>query len=880
MSATSLAVTIFDDVHANSCQEYRWQIDDLADRLREPKTYPSKAACKLLKLAIFGEQRTEKGCLRHDPNVLEIFGVEGDYDGGEVSLADAQMLLSESNITGILYTSPSHTPAKPRWRVLAPLSRPYPPSERARFVAQLNGCLKGILAPESFNLSQSYYCGRVEGAPYAVAQVRGKCIDELAGLAEIYPAKQGKTKAERLDNVRNKDPVIAKLKERNLLLRTRTDGGADLICPFEAEHTSPRAPGDCTYFPPHTGGFSQAHFKCLHSHCATRSDDDFFEAIGIEPKAYRGNGSAQAIHSDESINIIPAETERPCFHVFDKELEHGGKTFRQGVWYFSIKHGKDGDTPTLGEQWICSPVHVDAVTFDAADNNFGRLLRFKNTLGHWREWAMAMELLRGAGDDLRGELLAMGVHIDPGAHRLLGQYLQAKTPERRVNCALQVGWCGDSFVLPDTVIGRQSSAVVFQSGERGRDEYTIGGTLAGWQSDVAARAVGNPLLILALSASFAGPLLAACNAESGGLHFVGDSSTGKTTIIEAACATWGGPNYRRSWRATANGMEGAASLFNDCLLALDEISECDPREIGAIVYALGNGRGKQRASRTGNARGVTRWRCVVISSGERTLGTAMSEGGYRAKAGQGMRLLDLPAARTFGAWDDLHGLPTGAAFADVLKRAAVTHYGHAGRAFLEKLTRDTQNFAAFLERVKALPEFCAEASEGQDKRAAGRFALMAMAGELATEYGITGWPEGAALDAAAQGFMAWRAMRGRGNDERRQILEAVSGFIERHGDGRFSDADTHSDVQTMVRDRAGWWRDSSEGRTYLFTKDGMREAVKGFDLKRALDSLQESGALPVASGERAKPERIKARGAGQIRLYAILQNKLEAAHEP
>ena len=109
--------------------------------------------------------------------------------------------------------------------------------------------------------------------------------------------------------------------------------------------------------------------------------------------------------------------------------------------------------------------------------------------------------------------------------------------------------------------------------------------------------------------------------------FVGDSSTGKTTIIEIACATWGRPNFRRSWRATANGMEGAAALFNDCLLALDEISECEPKEVGAIVYALGNGRGKQRANRTGNSRSVTRWRRVVLSSGEPTIGTAMAEGG-------------------------------------------------------------------------------------------------------------------------------------------------------------------------------------------------------------------------------------------------------------
>jgi putative DNA primase/helicase len=118
-------------------------------------------------------------------------------------------------------------------------------------------------------------------------------------------------------------------------------------------------------------------------------------------------------------------------------------------------------------------------------------------------------------------------------------------------------------------------------------------------------------------------MLARCNAEGGGVHFVGDSSTGKTTLLEAGCSVWGGPNYRRSWRATANGMEGAAALFNDCLLALDEISECDPREVGAIVYSLGNGRGKQRAGRSGNARGVTRWRCFILSSGERSIATTM-----------------------------------------------------------------------------------------------------------------------------------------------------------------------------------------------------------------------------------------------------------------
>jgi len=593
------------------------------------------------------------------------------------------------------------------------------------------------------------------------------------------------------------------------------------------------------------------------------------------------NGAGSAVTPGETQDVtgvtppVPPLEERPAFVVFDDWYEAEGVKYRPGVWHFGAKPGTDKAPATTTQQWVCSPLHIEAVTFDGGDNNYGRLLRFRNTTGRWREWSMPMDLLRGAGDDLRGELLAMGVQIDPVAHRLLGQYLQWREPKRRMHCATQVGWCGGSFVLPDAVIGPKSSGVIFQGGERGTDEYTTAGTLAGWQAGIAAHAVGNPLFMLALSAAIAGPLLARCNAESGGLHYVADSSTGKTTLIEAGCSIWGGCNYKRSWRTTSNGLEGAAALFNDGMLALDEISECDPRDVGAIVYALGNGRGKQRASRTGAARNVTRWRCVVLSSGERTIATAMAEGGFRAKAGQSVRLLDIPAARKFGAWDDLHGMPSGSAFSDAIKTAAATHYGHAGRAFLQKLTRDSGDFCAALEVIKARPEFSASDGEGQDKRAAARFALFALAGEVATDYGITGWPQGDAIAAAAEGFRLWQSMRGRGNGERRDILERVAAFIERNGDARFSNAHCTDDVP--VRDRAGWWRDEGGSRLYLFNAEGMREALRGFDFRRALDALREAGALPApdGSGERAKPLRI---GGRLVRLYVIHADKLEADH--
>jgi putative DNA primase/helicase len=268
---------------------------------------------------------------------------------------------------------------------------------------------------------------------------------------------------------------------------------------------------------------------------------------------------------------------------------------------------------------------------------------------------------------------------------------------------------------------------------------------------------------------------------------------------------------------------------------------------------------------------VVRWRCVVLSSGEHTIGTRMAEGGHRTKAGQSVRLLDVPAARRFGLWDELHGIPSGAALSDAIKDAAKAQHGHAGRAFLERLTHDTWNFSAKLEEFKGLPMFAADGGEGQDKRAAARFGLIGMAGELATEYGLTRWPEGAAMRAAGEGFKLWLSMRGKGNDERRQIAEQVSAFIERHGDGRFSNTD--ADGKLQIRDRAGWWRATGDGREYLFTAEGMREALKGFDFNRALDVLVEWGALPEpgADGKRARFHRIAGRG---VKLYVINPDKL------
>ena len=42
-----------------------------------------------------------------------------------------------------------------------------------------------------------------------------------------------------------------------------------------------------------------------------------------------------------------------------------------------------GGDPAPVDAWVCGPLHIEAQTFDGIENNFGRMLRFKNTAGKW-----------------------------------------------------------------------------------------------------------------------------------------------------------------------------------------------------------------------------------------------------------------------------------------------------------------------------------------------------------------------------------------------------------------------------------------------------------------------------------------------------------------
>src|SRR5262249_25645380 len=140
----AMAVAVVDSVTDTEPKEHIRTWGDIVSNLRDAPEKNSKENCKLFTLARFGDVRNPHGSRRHNANVVALSGILGDYDAGAVSVQEARTRLAAAGLEAVVYSTPSHTPEAPRWRVVAPLSKPRASNEHARLVALLNGALGGI----------------------------------------------------------------------------------------------------------------------------------------------------------------------------------------------------------------------------------------------------------------------------------------------------------------------------------------------------------------------------------------------------------------------------------------------------------------------------------------------------------------------------------------------------------------------------------------------------------------------------------------------------------------------------------------------------------------------------------------------------------------
>lgn len=583
---------------------------------------------------------------------------------------------------------------------------------------------------------------------------------------------------------------------------------------------------------------------------------------------------------------LPSEPERTRDTPAEKgeNIEVPGFRWKpSGLFKVSTKAGPNTDETAPEETWIAPPFLLPGLVRNEASHGWCLLIAWKDLDSTPHEEAVPFDLISGEGAEL-GRKLALGgllIHPDLNRRKALLRYLALAVPRitRRALAVDTLGWHEGAFVLPGgECIGTSAEPLRFNGDPSAAGLQGIRGTLQGWQGGVARFAEGNPRLAFSIACAFAGPLLDLVRPDGGGgFNHQGSSSKGKSTCLECAASVWGRPHPLPTWRATANGLEGIAAARNDGFLPLDELSQVAPQEAGQVAYMLANGAAKARATKDGGARPLKQWRLIFLSSAEQTLEDKLSEDGKRIRAGQEVRVPDIPCPEE-GLFETAHELPSLGALAEHLKAEARKHYGHAARLFIGNLSGEWSRREAMVEKLRErehtwLANAVPPGADGQVRRVAGRFALVALAGDLAQRMHILPWPPGEAERAALTCFRAWLDRRGHaGASERERGLQAVVDFVCLHGLSRFADwnaQDAKPFNMAGVRRAAESYGPDGQamGWDFFITATGWKEACKGFEPRAVARHALQEGLLE--GGPTGTPYQKRKTPHGEFRAYVI-----------
>lgn len=558
-------------------------------------------------------------------------------------------------------------------------------------------------------------------------------------------------------------------------------------------------------------------------------------------------------------------------------VQRGFELFDDGLYF--LEPTKDG---RLRRRKVSGRLEVLALARDIESREWGSLVRFSDPDNKIKQLIIPARSFNGDGLEASGRLLSEGLVIAPKSRQLVIEYLQTQNPEKRARTTNRTGWHGVNddlvFVLPDGSIGQSEDEWLFSDNRPDSNLFRQRGTLKQWREHVAALCIGNSRLTFAVSVAFAAPLLHLIEMESGGFHYRGTTSSGKTSALYMAGSVCGSPEYLQRWRSTDNGLEGTALSHCDAILTLDELKMIDARIAGESAYMLANGSAKVRANQNGGARSTAKWRLLFLSAGELSLSQHVAEVGKKTPTGAELRMADIPAdaGHGLGCFENLHGFENGHEFAKALGVAVNKYYGTAFPAFIEHVLKNRESLRDSLAdaRLKFEKATLTNAASGQVQRVNARFAIAVAAGELATYWGITGWQPGEATQSGIACFKAWLlAFGGEGNKEERAMIDQVRYFLELHGEARFTDiartvVDDNHTPRTM--NKAGFREKNDEGNLeyYCYPEVFKAEICKGFDY-RAVARLLIGLGFMKGDGKHTQP-KVNLPGEGRKRVFHIL----------
>ena len=254
----------------------------------------------------------------------------------------------------------------------------------------------------------------------------------------------------------------------------------------------------------------------------------------------------------------------------------------------------------------------------------------------------------------------------------------------------------------------------------------------------------------------------------------------------------------------------------------------------------------------------------------------MLEQGQKTKLGQEIRLADIDIDQSqYGVFDCLDFAEDGAKQAMELSQRMNDCYGVASEAWLYYLT---QNKTECMEQAKQLlnqyrESLVDEHTQGHITRVASYFAVVAVAGEMATQANITGWKTGTAFKAVAKVFKHWLSgFEHVGDYENREIITHVKAFFEANESSRFEAITPNAENVERVVNRVGYWKiEKNEKIFYVLPEQFKNEVCKGYDSRKVAKVLMEHHLLEHDTAKKTKTVRLPNRSQS-IRVYAIKES--------
>lgn len=190
------------------------------------------------------------------------------------------------------------------------------------------------------------------------------------------------------------------------------------------------------------------------------------------------------------------------------------------------------------------------------------------------------------------------------------------------------------------------------------------GSLAEWKEGISVlERAGFESQMFCVLAGFGAPLLQIMDVAGAAVSLAGSSGKGKTLAAKAALSIYGNPDQLfQSADATNNSVDAHLATLHSVPYLMDEVTNLPDKRIGALLYMIANGRGKDSLTRNRTWRDGGSWRTLaflttnrpIMDAGQDTLTEAQRNRAIELIITQGIE--DKQASQVYNAISKNHGV--------------------------------------------------------------------------------------------------------------------------------------------------------------------------------------------------------------------------------